>query len=118
MFLIIRHKQPVPNHPLEAVAHKGLTFTMRFLEEFAERRWPGTKYRGVVYENTERPEIYEQVPNDGKDIQHHPLYWSLPGGRCVCMSLRELYVARADQLHTHNSQDAYREIANEAGDLL
>ena len=29
------------------------------------------------------------------------------------MSLRELYVARPDQLHMHNSQEAYKETASE-----
>ena len=56
---IIRHKVAVPNHPLGRVAHGGLCFSMRFLEEFAERRWPGTRYRGVTFDNQERPEIYE-----------------------------------------------------------
>ena len=110
---ILRHKAPVPGHPLNRAAHGSLCFTMRFLDEFAERRWPGTRYRGVTFDNPERPEIYEQLPNDGLDIQHHPLYWVLPCGRCVCMSLRELYVAKSDQLLPHNSKEAYREIASE-----
>ncbi len=29
------------------------------------------------------------------------------------MSLRELFLARPDQLHAHNSHDAYRELASE-----
>ena len=113
VFRIVRQKRAVPKHPLGSDVYRGLCFTMKFMDEFAERRWPGTKYRGVVYENDERPEIYEQVPNDGKDIQDHRLYWSLPCGRCVCMSLRELYLAKPDQLHAHNSSEAYREIASE-----
>ena len=110
---ILRHKAAVPNHPLDRAAHAGLCFTMRFLDEFAERRWPGTRYRGVAFDNPERPEIYDQLPNDGRDIQRHPLYWVLPCGRCVCMSLRDLCVAKPDQLLPHNSKEAYREVASE-----
>ena len=86
---------------------------MRFLEAFAERRWPGTAYRWVTFDNLERPELYEQLPNGGLDIQHHPLYWVLPCGRCVCMSLRGMFLAKPDQLMPHNSGEAYREIASE-----
>ena len=110
---ILRHKMAVPNHPLGRVAHGGLCFTMRFLDEFAERRWPGMRYRGVTFDNPERPEIYEQLPKAGYDMQHHPVYWVLPCGRCVCMSLRELYLAKPDQLLPQNSKEAYREIASE-----
>ena len=46
-------------------------------------------------------------------MQHHPVYWVLPCGRCVCMSLRELYLAKPDALLPQNSREAYREVASE-----
>ena len=76
------------------------------------RRWPGTKFKGIVFENTERPEIHEQLPNDGCDLQDHPLYWTFPCGRCDCLTLREFYFAKPDQLMAQGSLEAYREIAS------
>ena len=110
---ILRQKVALPNHPLSRAAHGGLCFSMRFLDEFAERRWPGLRYRGVTFDNQERPEIYEQLPNGGSDTQHHPVYWALPCGSRVCMSLRELYLAKPDAFLPQNSREAYREVASE-----
>ena len=57
--------------------------------------------------------MYNEIPNGGHDIQEHPLYWVLPCGRCTCLTLRELYNAKPDQLVPQNSREAYREVASE-----
>ena len=71
------------------------------------------RYRGVAFDNPERPEVYEQLPKAGYDMQHHPVYWVLPCGRCVYMSFREFYLAKPDQFLPQNSKEAYREIVSE-----
>ena len=53
----------------------GLTFDIAFLEAVGKAVREGIEYRGVAYES-ERPEIRAEVPNEGLDIQHEPVYES------------------------------------------
>ena len=62
----------VPMNPLR-VSPSGLTFDVTFFTAVGTNVREGIVFKGVAYES-ERPEILEQVPNDGLDVQHEPVY--------------------------------------------
>ncbi len=53
----------------------GLTFDIAFFGAVGKAVREGIEYRGVAYES-ERPEIRAEVPNEGLDVQHEPVYES------------------------------------------
>ena len=73
----------------------------------------GTTYFGVSYENVERPEITQDLPKGGVDIQEEPLYWNLPNGKCSVYSVLELRSLPEDEFLPHDSDEAYIEIAKQ-----
>ena len=62
----------VPKNPLRAPPC-GLTFDVAFFAAVGANVREGIAFKGVAYES-ERPEILEQVPGDGLDVQHEPVY--------------------------------------------
>ena len=82
------------------------------MQKFAEQRKPGPTFRGVCYENNERPEIVLELPNGGLDIQRTPVYWDLPDGRSLCASMLDLRDMHPDELHDMGSDEAYIALAS------
>ena len=62
----------IPMNPLR-VPPSGLTLDVAFFTAVGANVREGIVFKGVAYES-ERPEILEQVPNDGLDVQHEPVY--------------------------------------------
>jgi len=75
----------VPWNPLSQSSFTGLTVTKEFMKVVAANTHPGILFKGIVLE-AERADIKNQLPNDGTDIFHEPVYWtasSLPNTRHV-----------------------------------
>lgn len=96
----------VPRSPLAKHASSGYRFAHEFMDAVAENMKAGSKYKGIAFDS-ERPEILEQLPDGGLDIQDEPVYWTLPDGRCVCWSLREISKLNTDELTPIDSNEAY-----------
>ena len=64
--------------------------------------------------NMERPEITNEVPNGGANIQDEKLYWNFPDGTCDCYSMRQLSHATPDELAGNNAE-AYPFVAGKFG---
>ncbi len=62
-------------NPLTLKAARSLRFSMSFMEEFARNNKQSLTFRGVVYENSERPEICKALP---ADVDIRPCAWRLP----------------------------------------
>lgn len=106
--------QGLPGCPLCAAAPSNLTFPMEFITAVAELKRPGAKYVGICFES-ERPQILPHLPDGGLDIQDELVYWVLPGGKSVCMSLRDFARAPDDELAPVDSDEAYIAIGREMG---
>ena len=63
------------------------------------------KHRG------ERPEIAPALPREGLDALDEPVYWTLPDGRCVCKSARQLAVMNEYELEATNTIEMYLAVA-------
>ena len=70
------------------------------------------EFKGIVYEG-ETSTILYQLPNDGRDAQHEPVYFVLPDGRAMCWTLVELVNKKPDELIQGDTLEAYEEIAKE-----
>ena len=64
-------------------------------------------YNGICYES-DQPEFSLHVPDGGLDCQEHPVYWTLPCGRTVSMSLAEFKDSLPDQLTPGCTDDAHK----------
>ena len=102
-----------PGHPLNVTASRGLRFSLEFMDAFAAEKGSSMTFAGVMYDNSERPEIIRQLPNDN-DIQHAKFWWTRACGACVCMSLLELRDAQPDQL-TERHADCYKHVCDRLG---
>ena len=71
-------------------------------------------FQGVAFEG-DAPKLLKQMPNGGVDCQDIPVYWTLPDGRCVSYSLREMANLRDDDIAPQDSHDAYLAVAKELG---
>jgi len=115
---LIHRKIKVPQHPLCYTAPSGLKFSCEFIEAVANNVSGGAefgvKFKGIAYEG-EKPSILYRVPSNGVDIQDSPVYWTLPGGQCVCWSVRQLSEAPQDQLYPGDEEEAYGAVAAEMG---
>ena len=78
----------------------------------AENVRPGIVFRGISFES-ERPELTDQLPLGGRDIQDEPLLWVLPDKTSTWMSLRELAEAQEDELCGANAEEAYKAVGEE-----
>ena len=104
----------VAGNPLNVTAARSLRFSIEFLNAFAENRLPGMKFRGVSYENAERPEIICHLAND-IDIQNEIFWWDLPSGECICRSLLQLMDDKLDTIIPEGNIDAYQIVGSELG---
>ena len=78
----------IPGNPLRRFP-PTLTFSMTYLQKFAEQKCPGAIYEGFA-SGLEAPSIDPALPNGGENIQHWPLIWSLPpDGRSLHVSLMD-----------------------------
>ncbi len=107
--------QPVPFNPLGRSAPLNLTLTPDFLAAVAFNVKPGTTWQGVCYDEADRIEILPLLPNGGVDAQDQELYWTLPCGRCICMSVRRLAEAHEDEIAAVDAEEAYRAVAAQLG---
>ena len=97
----------VPGNPLNVTAARSLRFSIEFLDAFAENRLSGMKFRGVSYENADRPEIIRHLAND-IDIQNETFWWDMPSGECICRSLLQLKDDKLDMLTSEGLTGAVR----------
>ena len=102
----------VPNNPLRSSTSLALTFTVPFMQEVAKNVAANATYEGVTYE-ADRPDIKLEVPNGGQDIQREPVYWVLPGGRCVCKSLLAFTQLPPEELGEASTLETYEAAAEE-----
>ena len=108
---VVHHGRNVPGNPLRASAPLGLTFTVDFMQAVAGNVAPRAEFKGVTYDS-DRPEIQLEVPRGGRDIQGDSVYWVLPGGRCVCKSLRECACLSPADLAKASTLEAYAAAAD------
>ena len=104
----------VPRNPLFTASASGLTFTVEFAEALGKAVHEGIEFRGIAFEG-DAPKLLKQMPNGGVDCQDIPVYWTLPDGRCVSYSLREMANLRDDDIAPQDSHDAYLAVAKELG---
>ena len=104
----------VPGNPLNVTAARSLRFSIEFLDAFAENKLSGMTFRGVSYENAERPEILRHLAND-IDIQNETFWWDLPSGECICKSLLQLMDDKLDTIIPEGNIDAYQIVGSELG---
>ena len=102
----------VPQDPLGDVAPRGLHFSVDFMKKAAEAKDPRIKYRGIALDG-ESVEFIEDVPGGGRDIQDAPVYWTLPGGRTVHKSVRDLVRMQQEELKEGLGPEVYAAIAKE-----
>ena len=62
----------VPMNPLRTCPN-GLTFDITFFQEVGASVREGILFKGVAFES-DRPDILEQVPHEGLDVQQEPVY--------------------------------------------
>ena len=102
-------------NPLVVKAARRLRFSIDFMDAFAANKKPTLTFKGVCYDNVERPEIVKDLPNPD-DIQHERFYWEdKASGSCVCMSLVELRDATDDMLAVEGGEEALHTIADKFG---
>jgi hypothetical protein len=102
-------------NPLNVKAARRLRFSIDFMNAFAANKKATLTFKGVCYDNSERPEIVCQLPNQ-EDIQHERFYWEdTSTGGCVCLSLLELRDAKEDLTVPEGSQEALHAIADQFG---
>ena len=83
------------------------------MKAFATNKRPSLTFKGVCYDNVERPEIILHLPQTD-DIQRERFYWEdTLTGSCFCMSLIELRDASDDMMAPHGGEDAFRAIADQ-----
>jgi len=115
---LLHHGHRVPQHPLRYTAPSGLKFSCEFMEAVAGNVLGGAEFgvqfKGIAFEG-EKPSILHRMPSNGLDIQDTPVFWTLPGGQCVCWSVRQLSEAPEDQLYPGDDEEAYKIVAAEMG---
>ena len=106
--------QGVPHNPLAPSCPLALHFDIEYMHNYAKWKCPegNAAYVGVCFEG-EPPTFQCEVPEGGKDIQDHTVYWSFPCG-VLSFSLRELHVTgKDDLLASAEPFEAYFQIARE-----
>ena len=61
----------------------------------------------------ERPEIIQDLPKGGVDIQDVPLFWDLPSGRCSSYSILQLRSLPEDEFLPYDSDEVYLDMAKQ-----
>ena len=100
----------VPGNPLRQSAPLNITFTVSFMQAVAANVAPGTSFQGITFES-DCPGLAVEVPSGGHDIQDERLYWRLPGGRCVCKSVRGLAELPSEDLMEESTLECYEAAA-------
>ena len=102
----------IPLNPLRNTCPSGLVFDIEFFDVVAKNIHEKIEFEGTAFQG-DCNNILHQLPNDGKDAQHEPVYWVLPDGRAVCWSLVELVNKKTDELIQGDAIEAYATIAQE-----
>ena len=93
-------------------------FDVNFMKHVGTNVHGSIQFKGIVFDNGDRPDFRVQVPSGGVNIHDEPVFWSMPDGRVVCWSLLELAGKREDELYEESSAlEAYRAVAKELGRL-
>ena len=74
----------------------------------------GKWYRGLALDG-ESITFQMDVPNGGKDIQDEPVYWTLPGGKTVLKSAREVVSMEDVELFCGVGMEEYLSVAKSMG---
>jgi hypothetical protein len=101
----------VPHHPLSVGSPRGLLFDTSFATALATNVRDGIIFKGISFDTS--PDIVLQMPKGGLDCQDEDVFWVLPGGASLCMSLRALAEAREDELVSGDADEAYRAVAEQ-----
>ena len=109
---LLNNGRKVQLNPLRNTCPSGLVFEIEFFEMVAENIHEKIEFKGTAFEG-DCNNILHQLPNDGKDSQHEPVYWVLPDGCAVCWTLLELVNKKPDELIQGNASEAYSTIAKE-----
>ena len=109
---LTHHGRRVPLNPLKDTCPSGLVFDIEFFDIVAKNIHKKIEFQGIAFEG-DCNNILRQLPNDGKDAQHEPVYWTLPDGRAVCWSLVELIKKKPDELIEGNAIEAYAKVAEQ-----
>ena len=110
----MHHSRGLPKGPLSSTAPSGLVFTIDYAEALGKAVHEGIEFKGIAYES-DAPKLLKQLPNGGVDCQDEKVYWTMPDGRCVSYSLRELSYLRDDDLTPQDSHESYLAVAKELG---
>ena len=104
----------IPHNPLFTGSASALTFTVEFAEALGKAVHEKIDFQGIAFEG-DAPKLLKQMPNGGVDCQDIPVYWTLPDGRCVSHSLREMANLRDEDIAPQDSHEAYLAVAKELG---
>ena len=102
---LLHNARGPPKGPLSATASSGLTFTVDYAEALGKAVHEGIEFKGIAFEG-EAPKLMKQLPKGGVDCQDEKVFWTMPDGRCVAYSLRELSYLREDDLAHQESHEA------------
>ena len=111
---LVHHSRRPPKGPLSSTAPSNLTFTVEYAEALGKAVHEGIKFKGIAFEG-EAPKLMKQLPKGGVDCQDEKVFWTMPDGRCVAYSLRELSYLREDALAHQDSHEAYLAVAKQLG---
>ena len=111
---IILGKRKVPLNPLGRQAPSNLYFDDLFMQKVAALKDQGIMYLGNVYCGS-KVGFWPALPEDGKDVQDKPMYWTLPGGKLVCYSVRKLIWLNQTELQETPDERTYSAIADVLG---
>ena len=69
------------------------------MQRVAALKDTGIEYRGIALVGS-KTDFFLGVPDGGVDIQDTAVYWTLPGGKSVCYSVKQLAGLHQVELHS------------------
>ena len=111
---IVVNKRKVPHDPFSRLAPPKLHFDVSFMQKVAALKDTGIEYRGMALVGS-KSDFFLGVPDGGVDIQDTPVYWTLPGGKYVCYSVRKLIGLQQYELHEKMDRSMYYTVADVMG---
>ena len=111
---IAYQKRKVPHNPFSRLAPPRLHFDLSFMQKVAALKDDGIEYRGMALAGS-KTDFFLDVPDGGVDIQDTPVYWTLPGGKLVCYSVKKLVGLHQDELQQKLDRSMYDTVADMMG---
>ena len=90
----------------------GTGFDLEYMQGMAAWKSAGAQYVGISYES-DRPVFQCELPNGGKVIQDHPVYWHFANG-VEMYTLRELFALNENHFELHSDDDEPYEMIGES----